>query len=115
MKTYTPIVLALVFATTVLTFSACQNKNKKIIVKKNYTEFKVERGVLVDNTKLDGCGWMIRLDNGTMLNATNLVGMAPKLQDGLKVEIQYDVQDGVMTTCMSGKTVMLTFLNMSNQ
>lgn len=111
MKTYTPIVLALVFATTVLTFSACHNKNKDVIVKKNYTEFKVERGVLVDNSTLDGCKWMIKLDNGAMLNPTNLDAMAgDKLVDGRRVAIQYDVKDGVLTTCMSGKVVNLTFL-----
>jgi hypothetical protein len=33
-----------------------------------------------------------------------------KLVDGRKVAVQYDVQDGVMTTCMSGKVVNLTFL-----
>jgi hypothetical protein len=54
---------------------------------------------------------MIKLDNGTMLNPTNLVAMAgDKLVDGRKVAVQYDVQDGVMTTCMSGKVVNLTFL-----
>ncbi|UPT67773.1 MAG: hypothetical protein M0D57_03650 [Sphingobacteriales bacterium JAD_PAG50586_3] len=111
MKTNIRIALTLVFAAVMVAFSACHKTNKDVIVKKNYTEFKVERGVLVDNSALDGCKWMIKLDNGAMLNPTNLVAMGgDKLVDGRKVAIQYDVQDGVMTTCMSGKVVSLTFL-----
>ena len=122
MKTYIHIVLALVFATTVLTFSACHKKNKDAAlppppVADTYNPDLPPPiappnsvfGTLQNKRTLDGCGWMIMLDDGTKLQPLNLVSfkdLAPV--EGKRVILEYEKQDGAMTTCMSGKTVKIT-------
>lgn len=70
-----------------------------------------EKGVVEDNTGLDGCGFMIVLEDtnpdddtpGMTLNP--IMGFPDEFKkDGLAVWVKYKKTE-VMTTCMKGETV----------
>lgn len=66
-----------------------------------------EEGVLKNMEGLDGCKWMIVLNNSTKLQPTNLAAFSIALVDGQKVWVDYVDQPGVMSTCMAGKVVKI--------
>ncbi len=63
-------------------------------------------GVVMDYTGLDGCGWIIILENGDKLEPIEVL---PNVQfyDGQEVIIWYKEIDGVSSACMVGETVKI--------
>src|SRR6218665_945407 len=59
----------------------------------------------ITNLKLDGCSWMLVLENGKKLEPAGI--RAAFLQEGLKVWVKYIPRDG-MSICMSGQMVTVT-------
>jgi hypothetical protein len=55
-------------------------------------------------TGLDGCGWVIVLNNGDKLEPTNLSSFNVPLVDGKKVTVAYHETQGA-SICMVGKMV----------
>ena len=54
---------------------------------------------------LDGCGFVIELNNGDYLEPTNLTDFAINIQDGQKVWISYSPNTQMMSICMVGQIV----------
>lgn len=100
-----------------LLISACCSK-KQAAVKGSTEEVAPpvksagEKGVLKNMSGLDGCKWMIELDNGTKLQPTNLAAFDIALEDGKPVNVVYTEQTGVMSTCMAGKVVKITTISL---
>jgi hypothetical protein len=61
------------------------------------------KGTIVDYRGLDGCTFLVRLDDGTRLEADIPAGLQI---DGLRVELSY-VSEPRMSICMVGETVSL--------
>lgn len=70
-----------------------------------------DEGVMKDLTGLDGCRWVIELDNSTeeweRLEPINLGDFDFEPKDGMKVKIKYREINSA-SICMVGKTVELT-------
>lgn len=64
-------------------------------------------GKLIDMSSLDGCTWLIELENGERLNPINIFEFDLEKTDGLKVYLKYEKVDNIATICMSGKAVKL--------
>lgn len=60
----------------------------------------------VINYEVDGCQWMIQLENGTKYEPQNMDESFRK--DQQKVWIKYVEVKGAMTICMAGKVIKLT-------
>lgn len=65
-----------------------------------------------DFTGLDGCGLMLVLENGEVLNpvisdnkvpSTSDAFILNEAKDGMKVKISYTLIEGIMDVCMNGK------------
>ncbi|MDX1446775.1 hypothetical protein [Lishizhenia sp.] len=61
---------------------------------------------------VDGCGWLLQLENGEVLNPTNLEDMKIELNKGNTVEINYEKVEE-MNICMMGTTVKLSCIVIS--
>lgn len=66
------------------------------------------KGTLVNKTGLDGCGWMIALNDGKTVNPTNLNSFDIKLIDNTKIKFSYIEKNDLFDTCMAGKIVEIT-------
>lgn len=66
------------------------------------------KGTLVNKTGLDGCGWMIALNDGKTVNPTNLNSFDIKLIDNTKIKFSYIEKNDLFDTCMAGKIVEMT-------
>lgn len=66
------------------------------------------KGVMKDMRSLDGCQWIIQLDNGTKLQPKNLADFTVVPADGKRVMVDYTEVKNAMGTCMSGKIVKIT-------
>ncbi|MEM5539790.1 MULTISPECIES: hypothetical protein [unclassified Olleya] len=66
------------------------------------------KGTLVNKTGLDGCGWMIALQDGKTVNPTNLNSFDIKLIDNTKITFGYKEKNDLFDTCMAGKIVEIT-------
>lgn len=93
--------LLLVF---ILATAACSPKSK---LKTNEVN-----AVLADYTGLDGCGWMLKLENADVngnqtLMPLNLDEFSITKRDGKKVLIVYK-DEPAFNTCMAGATVRLS-------
>lgn len=64
-----------------------------------------QKATIVDRTGLDGCSFMIELNDGTMLEPTNLSEFGIKKEDGLKVWIDYSETKNGFSICMAGTMV----------
>lgn len=64
------------------------------------------KATIVDKTGLDGCRFMLQLEDGKMLQPLNLD--EKYMKDGLQVWVQYKVQKDVMTVCMAGDVINIT-------
>ena len=60
---------------------------------------------LVDMTGLDGCSWMIELNNGTKLEPTNLNDFNINLQQNQKIWVVYHTAAQMASICMHGEIV----------
>jgi hypothetical protein len=67
-----------------------------------------EKGTL-KKLELDGCSWIIELENGDRLQPINLESMNFELNNNKKVTISYEAVDAI-SICMSGKTVELKWI-----
>jgi len=83
-----------------LVFSCC---NTKV----GADEYK---GIVTDMTGLDGCGMMIKLDNGTSLQPV-VLPQGFILQKDKKVKLRYTILKDRMSTCMSGPVVQITSIS----
>ena len=70
------------------------------------------KGTLVNKTGLDGCGWMIALQDGKTVNPTNLNSFDIKLIDNTKITFGYKEKNDLFDTCMSGKIIEITCLTL---
>ena len=65
-------------------------------------------GTVVDMNGLDGCGFNIRLDNGTILEPTNL-DKYPKLNiNNKRIQFTYKDIDNMASICMVGPMIEIT-------
>ncbi len=62
---------------------------------------------LVDMTGLDGCSWMIELNNGSKLEPTNLNDFSINLQDNKKIWVVYHSAPQMASICMHGEIVTI--------
>lgn len=62
-------------------------------------------GTIVDATGLDGCGWIIELNDGTRLEPTNLEDFEITLSDGRLICMEYEEATDLNSFCMVGKMV----------
>lgn len=94
-------------------FNACKAKKKtaekedpraESIMPKEKPEVE---GTLRNMTGLDGCRWMIELNNGQKLQPTNMADFDVPMVDGQRVWVDFVEQQGVMSICMAGKVVKL--------
>ncbi|MGZ4035504.1 MAG: hypothetical protein ACXVPU_10110 [Bacteroidia bacterium] len=69
-------------------------------------EFEGYEKAKVINYPIDGCGWMLQLEDSTKLQPLIL---SPEFQkEGLQVLIKYEIKKDVAGVCMAGKIVALT-------
>ena len=62
---------------------------------------------LRDYTGLDGCGWVLE-SGGEVLEPINLESFLDDPEDGMRLEVDYDVAENVFSICMVGPMVVLT-------
>ncbi|MFN5653909.1 MAG: hypothetical protein ACK465_09830 [Flavobacteriia bacterium] len=90
--------LVIVISTSLLIFScnrtSCEN---------------AQAATIVDYTGLDGCGLVIKLQNGEVLEPINLHDFNITPTDGMKVWVKYH-EVGLASICMVGPTVELDCL-----
>lgn len=93
------LIISLLFA---IALSGC-SKNKC----GNNNEFT---GILRDyRGQLDGCAWMIELDNGRRLEVRT-VPAGVTLTDGKKVSVKYQINNNTVSICMAGEIADITSL-----
>ncbi len=69
-----------------------------------------EKEATVINYTVDGCSWLLILEDGTKLQPENL---APEFQkNNLKVWISYELKKGGSSICMTGKMVTLASIQL---
>jgi hypothetical protein len=66
-----------------------------------------QRAKLVNMTGLDGCSWMIELNNGTKLEPTNLNDFNINLEQNQKIWIVYHTAAQMASICMHGEIVTI--------
>lgn len=69
-----------------------------------------QAATIVDYTGLDGCGLVIKLQTGEVLEPTNLNGFNITPTDGMKVWVKYHELQDVMSICMVGPIVEIDCL-----
>ncbi len=84
-----------------LLFFSCSNTK----VAKNQLE-----GTVTDATGLDGCGLLIKLDDGTTLQPVELP-QGFTLQKDKRVKLTYIILKDRMSTCMNGSIAEITSIN----
>ena len=62
---------------------------------------------LVNMTGLDGCSWMIKLNNGAKLEPTNLNDFSINLQENKKIWVVYHTAAQMASICMHGEIVTI--------
>jgi hypothetical protein len=65
----------------------------------------------INQSKLDGCGWMIQLKNKQNLNAINLGDFENSPKEGQKIWISYEEKPNMFDNCMSGKIIEITCIS----
>jgi len=70
-------------------------------------------GVVKDYSELDGCGYIIELENGDKINPVIINNANIELQEGDSVEIIYEIIDSIASICMIGENAVVTFLNLN--
>jgi len=65
---------------------------------------------LLDRHNLDGCGWMLELEDGTMLRPTfsSEIRSSLDFEDRMEVKIDYKELTDQLNICMAGKPVLVT-------
>ena len=62
---------------------------------------------LRDYTGLDGCSWVLE-SGGDVLEPINLDSFLDAPEDGMRLEVDYDLAGDVFSICMVGPMVVLT-------
>jgi hypothetical protein len=88
-----------IFLFSLLIISSCAKDNRC---------FNSEHAVL-KNFSLDGCSWLLELDNGSKLEPQNLSDFDIELMDGKDVHVRYTEFEGG-SICMVGKIVKIECL-----
>ena len=70
-------------------------------------EHDAEAAILTDYTGLDGCSWVIKLENNEVLEPTNLAETGIELKEGKKIWVKYTVEEGMASICMVGPIVSI--------
>lgn len=70
-----------------------------------------QKATIKDFTGLDGCGYLIVLDNGERLEPLNLGSQTLKPADGMKVWITYTNAQNAASICMAGQMVNITCIS----
>lgn len=73
----------------------------------DYEKLKFISATVVDVSELDGCGYMLKLENGKKLQPTPALSDEFKVND-LPVWVKFQVKKGAVGICMSGQIVTLT-------
>ena len=63
------------------------------------------KATLYDYTGLDGCSWVIKLEDGQTLEPSNLDGFDIEIKDGEKVWVKYSLAKEQISICMAGPRV----------
>ena len=69
-----------------------------------------QTATLKDLTGLDGCGFVIQLQDGTLLEPINLNEFVTAPVDGQTVQVEYDTVLACISICMTGNMVQITCL-----
>ncbi|MEM6967234.1 MAG: hypothetical protein AAF573_20900 [Bacteroidota bacterium] len=96
----------LIFISCLLLFTASKCEKNK-----NCTEV----GTLKDFTGLDGCKFMIVLDNGEKLQPVKYEDADVELKDGQRIKFGYKEVTDQMSICMAGKMVEITCFEYTNE
>jgi hypothetical protein len=64
-----------------------------------------KNGELKNYTGLDGCGWVIVLEDGTKLEPTNLSEFNIALEEAKKISVSYKSSNNMASICMVGELV----------
>lgn len=70
----------------------------------------LEQGVLKNLAGLDGCGWVIQLNDNTMLEPINLGDFDVELEENKTVCVKYRERNDMASVCMVGKIIELEIL-----
>jgi hypothetical protein len=85
-----------------LVFEIACSKHRAVVKSSNFADY-IKATVI--EWKVDGCDWMLELDEPNKIQPINLSNDFKK--DGLKVWIKYSVEKGAVSTCMAGQIVKL--------
>lgn len=91
----------LIFLLSLLVFGSCS---------KDTNCSNSEHAELKNLTGLDGCGWVLELDNGSKLETQNLSDFEIALVDGKDVHVRYTEIEGG-SICMVGQMVTIDCLS----
>jgi len=83
-----------------LIFSACNRTSCE----------NAQAATIEDYTGLDGCGLVIKLQNGNVLEPVNLNDFNITPTDGMKVWVKYHEVSGMASICMVGPIVEIDCL-----
>lgn len=94
----------IIFSVILSVFTAC-NPSKKIS-----NQCSTE-GTLRDMTGLDGCKFLIELEDGSRLNPVEYSVKSFNFEDGQQIRFSYEKVE-TMNVCMAGQTVKVTCLQL---
>jgi len=66
-----------------------------------------KNGYFKDMTGLDGCRFVIELDDGERIQPMNMNEFDIEPKDGMQVKLSYVIDKEAMSICMAGTTVQL--------
>jgi len=99
-------ILRIIIVSFIALFTACSPKSAIPVSEEiNYKEKGYVPATVINYT-VDGCTWMLKLDNDKKLQPLEL---KPEFQrDNLDVWIKYVIKKGAVGICMAGEIVSLT-------
>ncbi len=65
-------------------------------------------GKVTDQSALDGCKWIIVLEDGKRLEPVSMVDKSFKFKAGQAIRLSYEKEMEMMSVCMSGMLVKVT-------
>ncbi len=102
MKTF--MIIFITFAISMITLESCEVVPSPSDDSNTKCEFT---GTVHDYTGLDGCGFIIELDNGEKLEPAVIEDESFELEDGQRVSLSYEPIEAA-SFCMVGKVVKIT-------
>lgn len=101
------LALLAIIVLVLLAVSCSEKKNNDI-------QTKTATGIIKDYSDIDGCSYIIELENGEKINPIIINNSNIELHDGDNVEITYEIIDSIADVCMAGQTAIVTFHNMND-